>query len=146
MKVTSPPPKPKRILYIEDHQDSREMLTVILEYAGYKVVTAATIADGLNRARFEFFDLYILDSRFPDGTGVELCLQIRAFNPDTPIIFYSSAAYATDIAAGLAAGAQRYLIKPMGIYDIGQTVAELLANPLEARSEGRWQSRKFIHR
>jgi two-component system OmpR family response regulator len=117
---------PSRILYVEDHADSRVMLGSLLKYAGYAVSTAASIAEGLSLATQERFDLYILDSRFADGSGVGLCRQIRAFDPLTPIIFYSSGAYKDDIAAGMAAGAQAYLIKPLGIYTISQTIAELL--------------------
>ena len=124
----------KRILYIENHEDSRAMLAIMLGNDGYEVVTATTVANGLSLARLERFDLYILDSRFNDGTGLELCLQIRAFDPETPIIFYSSAAYASDIEAGMAAGAQKYLTKPGGIEIIEQTIAELLTSPVEARA------------
>ena len=59
----------KRILYIEDHEDSREMLTLLLKNAGHTVSTATSIADGLSLAKRERFDLYILDSRFADGSG-----------------------------------------------------------------------------
>jgi len=124
----------KRILYIENHEDSRQMLAVMLGYAGYEVATATNVVNGLSLARLERFDLYILDSIFSDGTGVDLCRQIRAFDPDTPIIFYSSAAYESDIKAGLAAGAQSYLTKPAGIFIIEQTIAELLARPVVVRA------------
>ncbi len=119
--------KQERILYIEDHKDSREMLAEMLGYSGYTVATANTLADGLTMARLEQFDLYILDSRFPDGTGVDLCRRIRLFDPKTPIIFFSSAAYKHDIEAGIAAGAQSYLTKPTGIYLIGGVISRLLA-------------------
>jgi DNA-binding response OmpR family regulator len=124
----------KRILYIENHEDSRQMLAVMLGQAGYEVATTTSAGNGLSLARLERFDLYILDSRFSDGTGIDLCRQIRAFDPDTPIIFYSSAAYESDIKAGMAAGAQCYLIKPAGIFIIEQTVAELLARPVVVRA------------
>src|SRR3954447_14096662 len=119
-------PVRKRIFYIEDHEDSRHMLTALLEYRGYEVVTAATVAEGMRLAMLEQFDLYVLDSRFRDGTGIDLCRKLRAFHPDVPIIFYSSVAFERDIEAGRAAGAQRYLIKPEGVYMIEQTIAELL--------------------
>lgn len=122
----------KRILYIEDYEDSRHMLAVLLEYGGYDVVTAATVAEGLRLALLERFDLFILDSRFKDGTGIDLCRKLRAFHPETPIIFYSTSAYAYDIEAGMAAGAQHYLIKPNGVYTIEQTIAGLLVGPVEA--------------
>jgi DNA-binding response OmpR family regulator len=117
---------PRRILYVENHKDSREMLALTLERAGYAVSTADSVADGLNLTRREHFDLIILDSRFTDGSGLDLCRQIRAFDTVIPIIFYSSSAYPSDIAAGLAAGAQQFLIKPLGIYTITQTIAEML--------------------
>jgi DNA-binding response OmpR family regulator len=135
MKAAAPlSPARKRILYIEDHEDSRHMLTVLLEYGGYEVVTASTVAGGLSLAMLERFDLYILDSRFKDGTGIDLCRQIRAFHPDTPIIFYSSSAHDRDVEAGMAAGAQHYLIKPNGVYKIEQTIAGLLVKTTEAQA------------
>ncbi len=130
----------ERILYVEDNEDSREMLTVVLEMAGYRMATAESVATGLSLARLERFDLYILDSRFEDGTGLDLCRSIRAFDPDTPIIFYSSDAYARDIKAGLEAGAQYYLTKPAGIYDIEQTIKRCL---LESKSP--WLMPQSIH-
>lgn len=117
---------PGRLLYVEDHADSREMLVLILENAGYKMTTANSMTEGLSVLKRERFDLIILDSRFADGSGVDLCRQIRVFDPLTPIIFYSSLAYPSDIVDGLAAGAQQYLTKPMGVYTISQTIAELL--------------------
>jgi DNA-binding response OmpR family regulator len=117
---------PGRILYIEDDQDSREMLAWIHEKDGYTLRTATSVAEGYSLARFERFDLMILDVTLDDGSGIDLCRQIRVFDPHTPIIFYSASAYPSDIAAGLAAGAEQYLTKPMGIYTIRQTIAELL--------------------
>jgi CheY-like chemotaxis protein len=125
---------PKRILYIGNHEDSREMLVLMLEDTGYTMSTATSITEGLSLAKFEHFNLFILDSRFKDGNGVDLCPQIRAFDPLTPIIFYSSSAYPWDIAAGLAAGAQQYLIKPIGIYTSSQIIARLLTDATNAQA------------
>jgi DNA-binding response OmpR family regulator len=139
----------RRILYVEDHKDSREMLVLMLDNAGYAMSTATLMAEGLSLAIREPFDLFILDSGFADGSGLDLCRQIRAFDPLTPIIFYSSLAYPTDIAAGLAAGAQEYLIKPMGIYTITQTIAELLIEaknaPVDPQSEPSKQQENQAH-
>jgi two-component system, OmpR family, catabolic regulation response regulator CreB len=114
------------ILYVEQHEDSRHMLVLLLGLYGHEVKTAATPVEALRVARQQWFDLYILENRFPDISGVELCRQIRALHPKTPIIFYSSASYSRDIEAGLAAGAQRYLTKPADIEIIQEAVAELL--------------------
>ena len=118
----------KQILYVEEQEDARVMLTLLLQRKGYQVATASTPAEALRLARLQWFDLYILESWLPDISGVELCQQLRAFDTQTPIIFYSGAAYSKDIAAGLAAGAQRYLTKPMDIYIIEEVIAGMLAN------------------
>ena len=119
------------ILYVEQHEDSRDMLALLLELDGHKVTTAETPTEALNIMRKQLFDLYILENRFPDISGVELCQQIRALYPKTPIIFYSSAVYRKDIEAGLAAGAQRYLTKPKDIDIIKEVVAALLLKNIE---------------
>jgi two-component system, OmpR family, response regulator len=124
---------PKRILYVEENDDSREMLVLTLEQAGYAVSTAGSVADGLSLISRERFDLYILDNSYSDSRVLNLCRQIRADDPMIPIIFYSSSAYPSDIKAGMAAGAQDYLIQPMGIYTITQTIAGLLTSPASAQ-------------
>ena len=81
---------PKRILYVEENDDSREMLALTLEKAGYAVSTADSITNGLNVTRRERFDLYILENSYRDDSALNLCRQIRANDPVIPIIFYSS--------------------------------------------------------
>jgi DNA-binding response OmpR family regulator len=131
--ITSKSAPIRRILYVEEDEDSRRMLAFTLEAAGYAVSAVATIADGLFLSKRERFDLCILESGYSDGCGLDLCRQLRAHNPATPIIFYSGYVYPSDIAAGMAAGAHEYLTKPMGIYMMNQTVAGLLTSPTEAR-------------
>ena len=60
----------------------------------------------------ERFDLYVLDASLPDLDGFELCRRMRAFNPDTPILFFSGAAFEADKERGIEAGANAYVIKP----------------------------------
>lgn len=79
-------PKPsKAILCVDDHSDTCSLITVILN--GYEVVAAYSMADAISRATARKFDLYVLDYHLPDGTGLELCLMLRTFDRDTPIIF-----------------------------------------------------------
>lgn len=114
-----------RILCVEDDVDSREMMTVLLEQAGYEVFTAGSATDGLGLARQGSFALIILDNWYERGSGIELCKQIRRFDTRTPIVFFSGAAYEADIQQGMQAGAQRYLTKPTGIKVLVKTVEEL---------------------
>lgn len=115
-----------RVLYIEDHEDTRELVTLLLNQKSYEVVTGATIEHGIALAVAEKFDLYLLDSWLPDGSGLDLCRQIREFDQTTPILFYSAAAYASDHETALSCGAQAYLIKPSQPSELCRIVSELI--------------------
>ena len=119
-----------RVLYIEDHEDTRELVTLVLEQRSYEVVTGSTIKTGVDLAESQHFDLYLLDSWLPDGSGLDLCRQIREFDKATPIIFYSAAAYETDRADALDSGAQAYLVKPSGPSELCNLVTSLIESHL----------------
>jgi len=87
-------------------------MSVLLDQYGYEAVIAASVSDALASARSGGLALCILDHWLTESNGIELCQQIRAFDSDTPIMFYSGAAYGADIQKGLDAGAQAYLVKP----------------------------------
>jgi DNA-binding response OmpR family regulator len=91
-------------------------------------VTGATIESGIALAAAQKFDLYLLDSWLPDGSGLELCQKIREFDLNTPILFYSAAAYASDRELALQCGAQAYMIKPSQPSDLCSLVSELIEN------------------
>ena len=115
-----------RILYIDDDKDSCEMMTLLLGTQGYDVVHAHTSAEAMQKAKSDGFELCLLDNWLPDGSGIELCSQLRSLKPQTPIVFYSAAARESDKEAALRAGAQAYLVKPTGIETLGQTISSLL--------------------
>jgi len=119
-------PRTPRVLYIEDHEDTRELVTLLLAQKSYEVITGSTIATGVALARAEDFDLYLLDSWLPDGSGVDLCQQIRQFDQTTPILFYSAAAYASDHDMALKSGAQAYLVKPSQPAELCDLVTQLI--------------------
>ena len=123
MKIQNP-----RVLYIEDHEDTRELVTLLLTQRSYEVVSGSTIESGIALAVAQNFDLYLLDSWLPDGSGLELCERIRQFDKTTPILFYSAAAYASDHDKALKCGAQAYLIKPSQPSDLCRMVSELIEN------------------
>ena len=115
-----------RVLYIEDHEDTRELVTIVLEQRSYEVVTGATIKSGVALAGSQHFDLYLLDSWLPDGSGLDLCRQIREFDKVTPILFYSAAAYEIDRDQAIKSGAQAYLIKPSHPAELCNMVTALI--------------------
>ena len=115
-----------RVLYIEDHEDTRELVTLVLEQKCLEVVTGSTIQSGVVLARAQKFDLYLLDSWLPDGSGLDLCRRIREFDNATPIIFYSAAAYESDRVEAIRSGAQAYLIKPSHPSELCRLVTSLI--------------------
>ena len=104
------------------------MITLLLGLAGYEVIQATNIAEGLTLARKEHFDLILLDWFFGDGTGLELCRMIRAFDSQTVILFYSGVTDRAEIKQAMSAGAQGFLIKPTGVEDLVQTVTNYVNN------------------
>jgi DNA-binding response OmpR family regulator len=115
-----------RILYVEEHAESCELLTLWLSGSGYEVVSANTMSDGLRMARSGTFVVYLLSGRFIDGTGLDLCRQIRLFDSNTPIIFYSALTRHSDLVNAVNAGAQAYLIKPNDFEQIEPTIRRLV--------------------
>jgi two-component system OmpR family response regulator len=102
----------KRILCVDDDEDTRDMMRVLLGEYGYEAVIAASVSDALESVRSGGLALCILDHWLTESNGIELCRRIRAFDSHTPIMFYSGAGYGADIQKGLGAGAQAYLVKP----------------------------------
>ena len=124
----------RRILCVED-QETCEVLDLLLSYSDYDYVlrTATTAAEGLQLAQHEHFDLCLLDLRLPDGSGLELCRQIRSLHPHTPILFYSTIAYEAYRQEALHAGAQEYLVKPQSMSALIELIARLFG---QAKSAG----------
>lgn len=120
-----------RILHVDDHQDTRLMMAALLQERGYGVLTAGSVAEGLQLANDINFDLYILDVRLPDGTGVKLCQKLRELRPGIPILYYSAYGDPEEVESALAICGDAYLKKPVCIADIENLVARLLATGAE---------------
>ena len=101
-----------RVLCVEDDEDSREMLITLLRHALIDAQAVGSAVQAMSSIQAEPFDLYVLDSCLPDVDGFDLCRQIRDFDSDTPILFFSGAGYEADKKLGLEAGANAYVIKP----------------------------------
>jgi len=101
-----------RILCVDDHEDTPEMLKLLLSESDYEVHPAHSMEEAMELARTHEFDLYVLDKRLPDGTGLELCAKLSALTPGVPCIFYSGDAYDIHRSEALAAGANDYVTKP----------------------------------
>ncbi len=118
-------PARRRILCVDDHDDTCCMLTALFGQKGYETVSARDTTKALSLAENARFDLYILDVRLPGDSGLELCVRLRRLDPAAHIIFYCGAAYERDRLVGLSLGAAAYITKP-GIEELTETVDGLL--------------------
>jgi len=123
----------RRVLYVEDHEDTRELIAIVLQQKEYEVITVGTVEGGVRLAVEQSFDLYLLDSWLPDGSGLALCRKLREFDQTTPILFYSAAAYELDKNMALTSGAQAYLIKPSQTSEL----CDLVSSLIEHRGNGK---------
>jgi CheY-like chemotaxis protein len=115
-----------RVLCVDDHHDTSEMLELLLSREDYDVQTAGTMEDACKLAAAKEFDLFVLDRRLPDASGLELCERLQQLSPGVPCIFYSGDAYELHRREAIAAGAAAYVAKP-DIDGLIDAVQKLLA-------------------
>jgi two-component system, OmpR family, catabolic regulation response regulator CreB len=119
----------RRILYAEDNLDIRIPVCLLLRLSDIEVITTDNMAQALRLAEHEHFDLYLLDTRLPDGLGTDLCQRIRVFDRETPILFFSAAGREADKQSAMRVGAQGYLTKPDGLDKLPETILNLINRP-----------------
>jgi CheY-like chemotaxis protein len=101
-----------RVLCVDDHRDTSDMLQMLLAEEDYDVHTAATMQEACNMATRTPYDLYVLDKRLPDGTGMQLCETLQKLTPNVPCIFYTGDAYEMHRREAFQAGAAAFVAKP----------------------------------
>ncbi len=113
----------RRILFVEDDSDIREIVAHGLENAGFEVVAEGDGRQALVWFRREPFDVVILDIMLPSLNGLEICRRIRTESP-VPIVMLTARTDTSDVIAGLEAGADDYVTKP---FEIDELIARLRA-------------------
>jgi signal transduction histidine kinase/ActR/RegA family two-component response regulator len=113
---------PRRILLVEDHNQTRNTLARLLANRGHEVATAETVRQARDMARTFAFDLVLSDLGLPDGNGQELMLELRRLRPACQAIALSGYGMDIDIEKSRAAGFDLHLTKPV---DIGALEAAL---------------------
>ncbi len=117
----------RQILLVDDDEITCEMMKQWFNPENYLVTSAQSMAEGWKLAQSTYFDLCLLDSRLPDGTGYELCQRICADIPNLPVVFYSGCAFDEDRRLGLAAGARAYLVKPNDLERIEEVIGGIIS-------------------
>lgn len=100
------------LLFIEDDRDIRAALRLALEDEGYKVLESSDGQSGLRTFASENIDLVLLDLRLPDLSGFDVCRELRSKSL-VPIIMVTAQTDTHDLVAGLEAGADDYVTKPV---------------------------------
>jgi DNA-binding response OmpR family regulator len=100
-----------RLLTIEDDDDVRMMLKMVLEDEGYEISEAGNGTDGLRLFADEKPSLVLVDLKLPDISGFDICRTIRQTS-DVPIIIVTAQEDSFDVVAGLESGADDYVTKP----------------------------------
>ena len=119
----------KKILIVEDHADIRRLIRMTLEFEAFEIHEADDAAAGWDMARALLPDLLLLDVMMPGPlNGLDLCRAVKA-DPalaGVPVVVLSARGNSIDREAGLAAGADAYLVKPfspMQLLDLIGTLA-----------------------
>ena len=115
-----------RVLCVDDHRDTSDMLQMLLSEEDYEVHTAGTMQEACSMASSTQYDLYVLDKRLPDGTGLVLCETLQKLTPSVPCIFYTGDAYEMHRREALEAGADAFVAKP-DIEGLIEAVNQLLS-------------------
>ncbi len=102
----------QKLLFIEDDHDIRAALSLALEDEGYNVIEASDGTSGLATFSAETVDLVLLDLRLPDMSGFDVCRELRRKSL-VPIIMVTAQTDTHDLVAGLEAGADDYVTKPV---------------------------------
>lgn len=103
------------VLVVDDEPITRNMLRMILSYAGHTVYEAEDGFDALEKIDNLTLDLVLLDVMMPNMDGIDVCRVVRQTktSESLPIIMLSARTHLADVEVAMAAGANRYLTKPI---------------------------------
>jgi DNA-binding response OmpR family regulator len=112
------------LLYLEDHADTRTVLTRILASWGYLVLAAPTIAAARHLLQTHPVELILADLGLPDGNGWDFFLEARALRPVQGIVLSAWGTHEDRIRSS-EVGFGRHLTKPVHMRELGDALAEL---------------------
>ncbi len=125
----------KKILVVDDKEDSRVLVRKVLGHCGYEVVEAGTGEDAVNMAQTEFPDLILMDVRLPGGIdGLEATRRIKALPQlaHIPILAMTASVRPEDVQRTQDAGCSGFVRKPIDINELPKQVAEYIARASSA--------------
>jgi two-component system response regulator MtrA len=124
----------ERVLLVEDDASIREIASLGLKDAGFRVTGAVDGREGLTRALHDPFDVIVLDVMLPSLDGFEVCREIRK-QSRVPIVMLTARADTVDIVVGLESGADDYVTKPFEMPELVARVRAVLRRAQAAPEE-----------
>ena len=111
---------PQKILIIEDEPDIRETLVYNLSREGYDILSASSLLEARSQIESNTFSLILLDLMLPDGSGLDLCREIKSdkYKSSIPIIILTAKDDEVDKVVGFELGADDYVTKPFSVREL----------------------------
>jgi DNA-binding response OmpR family regulator len=122
----------ERVLLVEDDPSIREVASLGLQQAGFRVTSAAEGREGLLQFRQTPFDVIVLDVMLPGLDGLEVCRAIRR-DSQVPVVFLSARSDTVDVVVGLELGADDYVTKPFELPELVARIRAVLRRATETR-------------
>ena len=129
----------EKILIIEDDPKISRLIEIELKFEGFEVSFASDGKEGLNSAKYNSYDLIILDLMLPKMNGIEVCKRIREFS-EVPIIMLTAKDEISDKVVGLDYGADDYMTKPFSNEELIARIKALIR-----RTKKRNNQEEFVY-
>ena len=123
---------PRKVLIVDADESTRREIRVACAQDGYHVLEAETGAEGLRELGTEHPSLVLLEVALPDGSGFDVCRELRRTDAVVPVIMMSVRSEEIDVVVALEIGADDYVTKPLRLREL---MARMAAHLRRARTE-----------
>ncbi|MEM3798214.1 MAG: response regulator [Candidatus Bathyarchaeia archaeon] len=133
-----------RILIVDDDENIRKVLAMILEDEGYTVDQAETAKQAIEKTRRNFYNVALIDIRLPDMEGIELLTKIKDTMPRMRKIIVTGYPTLQNAIEAVNRGADAYILKPFDVNKVLATIKEQLRKQEEERQYSQEKVAEFI--
>jgi len=133
-----------RIIVVDDDEGIRKTLATILEEIGYVVDTVENGKEAIERSNAEFYNLALIDIRLPDMEGIRLLTAMKETTPKMIKIIMTGYPSLQNAIEAVNKGADAYILKPLNIDSVLNTIREHLTKQQEARKYSEEKVTEFI--
>lgn len=128
-----------RILVIDDDENIRTALSLVLKEKGYEVDVAATGHEAISKSKASFYNVALVDLRLPDMDGIRLLTEMRETVPKMVKIIITGYPSLENAIEAVNRGADGYMVKPYNVDDLIRTIKE---NLQKQKDEERYSEEK----